>query len=183
MKSQLISALALTALLFAGSCAQDDLRNPAQGPGNVNFSVNLDSDAAATRSVFGDGLSANYLAYAVYDAETGNLVMTKKYSAFSNSLSTTLSLDLADGKSYKIAFFAYNNNGNVYTFNAANKAVTIDYSLMNRNDRDYDCFYKLEEIEVNGTMSKEVTLTRPHPGILVLSPKPTALSRLTATTG
>lgn len=70
MKSQLISALALTALLFAGSCAQDDLRNPAQGPGNVNFTVNLDSDAdaAKTRAVFGDGLSANYLAYAVYDA-------------------------------------------------------------------------------------------------------------------
>ena len=40
MKSQLISALALTALLFAGSCAQDDLRNPAQGPGNVNFQSN-----------------------------------------------------------------------------------------------------------------------------------------------
>ena len=137
MKSQLISALALTALLFAGSCAQDDLRNPAQGPGNVNFTVSLDSDAAATRA-FGDGLSANYLAYAVYDAETENLVMTKKYSAFSNSLSTTLSLDLADGKSYKIAFFAYNNSGSVYTFDATNKKVTVNYANMRYNYRAYD---------------------------------------------
>lgn len=161
MKSQLISALVLTALLFAGSCAQDDLRNPAQGPGNVKFSVNLDSDAAATRSVFGDGLSANYLAYAVYDAETGNLVMTKKYSAFSNSLSTTLSLDLAEGMSYKIAFFAYNNSGSVYTFDATNKKVTVNYANMRYNYRDYDCFYSLEEIEVKGPVSKTVTLKRP----------------------
>lgn len=160
MKSQLISALALTALLFAGSCAQDDLRNPAQGPGNVNFTVSLDSDAAATRA-FGDGLSANHLAYAVYAAETGNLVMTNKYPAFSNSLSTTLSLDLADGKSYKIAFFAYNNSGSVYTFDATNKKVTVNYANMRYNFRDYDCFYKLEEIEVKGPVSKTVTLNRP----------------------
>ncbi len=127
----------------------------------MNFSVNLDSDAAATRSVFGDGLSANYLAYAVYDAETGNLVMTKKYSAFSNSLSTTLSLDLAEGMSYKIAFFAYNNSGSVYTFDATNKKVTVNYANMKYNNRDYDCFYSLEEIEVKGPVSKTVTLKRP----------------------
>lgn len=132
-----------------------------QGPGNVNFTVNLESDATPTRA-YGDGKNATYLGYAVYDAESGDLVTSRNYSAFGSNLSTTVSIDLADGQKYKIAFFAYTNSDNVYKFDAANKKVTIDYSKMSRiQSKDYDCFYKLEEIEVTGSLSRTVTLTRP----------------------
>ena len=159
MRKSLLTYTAISALLFgAASCSQEDIVNPSQGDGNVTFTVELPGDMA-TRA-FNDGLSAKYLGYAVYD-ENDALVTSKNYYAFRNTLTASVSLDLIEGKKYKIAFFAYNSTNSVFTFDAAAKKATIDYSKMTTNNTDYDCFFALEDIEMKGAFNKNVTLTRP----------------------
>lgn len=148
-------------ILLASSCNNEDIIAPAND-GNVSFTVDI-PDAIGSRA-FGDGLSAKTLKYAVYDADNGDALVKESSASFGNALSTTVSLSLANGRSYKIAFFAYLTTNSVYTFNAANKTVTVNYSSMTTTSSqsyDFDCFYKLEEFTVSGPISKTVTLTRP----------------------
>lgn len=152
-------------LLLMASCSQEDVVNPG-GDGNVNITINLPGDVMGTRS-FGDGYTATNLNYAVYDASTKALVTSSSKTFESNSLSTTVSLNLVNGKSYYIAFFAQSaasqTNG-AYSFDAENAKITVDYSKMaNYNTDDYDCFFKLYPTGTIGTdvQSTTITLTRP----------------------
>ena len=172
-KSLLYSAIA--GMLCLGSCSQDDFAPEmnGNGDGNVTFTVTL-NDKPATRA-FGDGLSAQNLAYAVYDVTDYNqnpqynepkLISdpTAQTSFPTGSLSTSVSLNLAVGRQYKVVFFAYNSSG-VYKFDAEKKTVTLDYSQLNTSRRqrnDHDCFYKV--VDVNGSQvgqTQSVVLTRP----------------------
>lgn len=162
---QILVLSAAAMLLGVVSCSQEDIAGP-QGDGNVTFTVTI-PEKMGTRS-FADGLTANDLQMAVYDAETGSLVMTpdeRKFSeSASGSLTTTVSLNLASGRSYKIAFFAQNKQGGAYTFNADTKTITVSYGAMagTYNTDAFDCFYKLYETgEITGAINHEVTLTRP----------------------
>ena len=148
-------------LLGAASCSQEEVQAPVKGDGNVNLTISLPG-VLGTRA-FADGLTAENLEMAVYDAETGNLVQTPAPVSFGSSLSTNVSLSLANGRAYKIAFFAH-KQGSAYTFSAADKNITVDYDAMaaDYNTDSYDCFYKLYETEViTGPVSHAITLTRP----------------------
>lgn len=162
---QIFALSAVAMLLGVVSCSQEDIAGP-QGDGNVTFTVTI-PEKMGTRS-FADGLTANDLQMAVYDAETGSLVMTpadQKFSeAASGSLTTTVSLNLASGRSYKIAFFAQNKEGGAYTFNADAKTITVSYGAMatTYNTDAFDCFYTLYETgEITGAINHVVTLKRP----------------------
>lgn len=162
---QILVLSAAAMLLGVVSCSQEDIAGP-QGDGNVTFTVTI-PEKMGTRS-FADGLTANDLQMAVYDAETGSLVMTpdeRKFSeSVSGSLTTTVSMNLASGRSYKIAFFAQNKQGGAYAFNADAKTITVNYGAMagTYNTDAFDCFYKLYETgEITGAINHEVTLTRP----------------------
>ncbi len=148
-------------MLLATSCSQEELVSNPAGDGNVNISVSLPK-AMGTRA-FADGLSATRLQVAVYDATTENLVTSQDYSFDPASLSTTISLSLAQGRAYKIAFFASPAAGDVYTLDTDAKTISVDYTKMTAyNSNDYDCFYKLEDIPtVTGPVTRSVTLTRP----------------------
>ncbi len=166
-KSLLYSAMA--GMLCLGSCSQDDFAPEinGNGDGNVTFTVTL-NDKPATRA-FGDGLSAKNLAYAVYDVTDSNDVkLVGEYTKqFDNSLTTTVSLQLANGRDYKVAFFASNATGenDVYTFDAANQNVTVDYDKLNLTAAqtvDNDCFYNAVEIKrTDLNKAQSVILTRP----------------------
>lgn len=155
--------LMLTALVttFAG-CQSEDLEVPG-GDGNVTFTVEIPGDAGSR--AFGYGTSAKSLRYAVYDADNGDALAFSGSASFaSGSMSTTVSLDLVNGKNYKIAFFAYYNSNGVYSFSAENKTVTVNYAQMattTTQTRDYDCFYRLYECKVTGPISETIELTRP----------------------
>ena len=162
---QILALSAAAMLLGVVSCSQEDIAGP-QGDGNVTFTVTI-PEKMGTRS-FADGLTANDLQMAVYDAETGSLVMTpadQKFSeAASGSLTTTVSLNLASGRSYKIAFFAQNKEGGAYTFNTDSKTITVNYGAMatTYNTDAFDCFYTLYETgEITGAINHVVTLKRP----------------------
>ena len=162
---QILALSAAAMLLGVVSCSQEDIAGP-QGDGNVTFTVTI-PEKMGTRS-FADGLTANDLQMAVYDAGTGSLVMTpadQKFSeAASGSLTTTVSLNLASGRSYKIAFFAQNKEGGAYTFNTDSKTITVNYGAMatTYNTDAFDCFYTLYETgEITGAINHVVTLKRP----------------------
>ncbi len=164
MKKTLHLFAATAMIATMASCSNEELIAPVDGAdGNVVFSVALPSQAYGSRA-FADGLTAERLDYAVYDASSGYLVTTGETS-FNNSLQTTVSLTLANGKSYDIAFFASNNGteGGAYTFDATSKTVTVNYANMTAyNSTDYDAFYNLTNTgTITGPLQKKVTLTRP----------------------
>ncbi len=150
---------AAIALMGLASCSQDDMPMMPGGDGSVTFTVTLDSEVQSR--TLGDGLSATTLQYAVYD-DNENLVTNSSTTFESNSLSTTVTIDLpASNSEYDVVFFAYHNMNGVYTFDAEAKTVTVNYTMMNNTStfkRDYDCFYKKEHL--SGSGSRSVTLNR-----------------------
>lgn len=161
--NKIILAAAATALLFgAGACSQEEIVNPSNGDRNVTFTVNLPREMA-TRA-FSNGQTARDLDIAVYDA-AGNFVVQPAAARFDEgSLSTTVSLELAKGVAYKIAFFAHDKASGGYTFNAETKTITANYDAMGEkyNTDVFDCFFTIYETEkVSGAFSGNVTLYRP----------------------
>ena len=161
MKKSLLF-LASGALLMT-SCSDDNTTMQApDGGGNVNFTVAMPANGYGSR-VFADGYTATDLVYAVYDASNDALVSQGDATFAADSRETTVSLQLANGKGYKIAFFAHKNDHGVYTFDAGNKEVSVNYTKMaDYNATDYDAFYAVKEIvKVTGPINETVTLTRP----------------------
>ncbi len=176
MKNLSIWSLSLLAIGFA-SCSQEDMPEAVNLGGNATFTINLPAGIGSRQ--FSDGLTAENLEMAVYDAVTGDLVQTPTAVTFGNSLQTKVNFSLANGRAYKIAFFAH-KSGDVYTFSPEGKTVTVDYTKMaNYHLDDYDCFYTLYTTEVvTGPFNDDITLTRPvaqvnwgtsdiaHPGVV-----------------
>ncbi len=151
-------------LLGLASCSSELDAPEAMGEGNVNFTVALPG-TPGTRA-FSDGLTAENLQVAVYDVtDPDNVKLAKFYEKdFGNALQTQVSLALANGREYKIAFFASLKSGSPYTFDTDAKKITVDYSKMTQyNSTDnYDCFYQLYETgKVTGAINETITLYRP----------------------
>lgn len=163
MKKLTLSGIIAASVLMMTACSEDNSLQQVPGEGgNVTFTISLPSQMGS-RS-FADGYSATKLEYAVYDAANDSYVTKGNATFESTSLETTVSLTLANGKEYKIAFFAH-RDGDMYTFNAeaATPNVAVDYSKVGEyNSEDNDCFYKLHETgKVTGPVSQSVILTRP----------------------
>ena len=164
MKKSLLSTLALTAFLFgASSCSNQDVAAPeADGP--VTFSIALPGEF--TRADISDGTKAVKLNYAVYLKGEDNILFTSQDAtdpqpANFSGLKTTLSLDLAKGKTYDIIFWADVPGNPYYDFTPATKSVTMDYSAPDGNDENRDAFFQHVELEVKGASTQNVTLRRP----------------------
>lgn len=166
MKKLLVYSSAIM-LMGMASCS-NDVEMPEQATeGNVTLTVSI-PDGMGTRA-FSDGLTANDLEIAVYDVTTETPVLAKTMEqVFSTKdegkLKTTVRLALANGRSYKIAFFAHKKDGSPYTFDTANRAIKVDYTKMSEyNSTDsYDCFYKLFETgKVEAPINETITLIRP----------------------
>lgn len=161
----LLGAAALT----LASCSNEDLVNPGVvGDGNYNITVKLPADMG-TRAL-SDGLTADVLRIAVYDADDNNSFVFQDEASFGGAIQTTVSLNLPQGKTYKIAFFAVSEaaDGTLYTFNPEDGVIDVDYENAYKSDLnladDYDCFYYLYEMEApvpSTPTSETVTLYRP----------------------
>lgn len=159
----IIAAISAGLLLFgATSCSQEDVMNPSQGDGSVNITVTLPGDMG-TRA-FADGKTARDLDIAVYDASGKFISQPDPVTFAEGSLTATVSLNLARGVAYKIAFFAHDKASGGYAFDAENNTVTANYSAMGEkyNTDVFDCFFALYETEkVTGPVKANVTLKRP----------------------
>ena len=150
----------MAAVLLMVGCAKDtDSLNAGGETVAVTFSANLPIEVSRT---VGDGSQANVLNYAIYDA---NGVLFANYP-YENDVQVsgnkaTVTLDLVKGQTYKVAFWAQNENA-PYTFDRTAGTVTVAYDNNElSNDETYDAFYVLEPITVTGPAVKNVVLRRP----------------------
>lgn len=149
-------AVALMVTAFAASCSNDDLGEPPAADGHVTFSASLDG-AHVTRS-YADGRSATNLKCLVYDHK-GKFILSE--DAVFSDLTANVDLQLISGETYDIVFFAY-RDGSVYSIDAENHKMTVDYAKMNLANNDDDCFYIMKEGYLAGSSDTEsVTLKRP----------------------
>ncbi len=166
MKKFLYPALALGAIASLASCASDEPLNTPDGDG-VRLTLSL-PDAMMTRAsnAFGDGLDAVNLTYAVYNSK-GTLIMSETKASFfdGTNLTNTLSLDLLNGETYNIIFwadaFGAGDTESPFIFSTDDKTVTVNYLKMGANSEKYDAFYASDDLTVNGPVSKTIKLYRP----------------------
>ena len=160
--------------LLLASCSQEELVTPAPaGDGNFNITVSLPGSYSSR--TMNDGYTATELYVGVFDADNDNAFVYQVPSdGFADDqLTTQVSMNLATGKTYTIAFFAYapgafstDGTSALYSLDQETGVMTVDYSLMDQDGIDtdtYDCFFNVIN---TGTISNKaetvnVTLTRP----------------------
>jgi len=167
MKKVLYCALAAAGVMSMASCSNDDAPMPA-GDG-VNITVKLPRDMA-TRGTFGDGTDdgdraiLDNLQWSVFEVlpnGTLELVFSDGRTAFDASQTEELvSLPLAKGKTYQVAFYADDKDNAFVTYSDGN--ISVDYSKAASNTAAEDAFIgKSKVFTVTGAYSESVTLTRP----------------------
>lgn len=172
-KKLFLGMFAAAGMLLATSCSNDELDVVQSGnEAQVTFSLAAEG-GIATRAI-SDGTGAKKLVYAVYNAN-GELIKTiantdvngqiVDNSAFDNGLTENVTITLAKGQQYTVAFWVQNPNCTAYTTTDL-KNVTIDYAGLN-NDETRDAFFKAETFTVTGNTEIDVVLKRPFAQINV----------------
>ena len=156
MKKLFSSIMMAAAALFITSCASDDMTSSQTGEkAEVTFALGLE-DGIGTRAI-SDGTGANYLAYAVFNAD-GTILEDYKKQGEAVTFPVQKTLTLAKDKTYKIVFWAQNSACTAYTVSDDMK-VTVDYAGIN-NDETRDAFFKTVEFTVKGAAQIDVELQR-----------------------
>ena len=161
-KTILFGMAAASVMMLAASCSSSDVEETATGQAQVSFKISADTKAniRATRAI-SDGTGTDKLMYRVFDKD-GNVIATQALTTeTATDLLTghTVTLALAKGQTYKVAFWAQNSNCTAYTVDQ-NMNVTVNYAGAN-NDETRDAFFKTVDITVTGNTAGSVTLTRP----------------------
>ena len=121
MKKNLFwSMLAMSGMLFATSCSQDELVNESAGEFvDAKFKI-ATPDGIGTRAAVNVGLgtTVNYVACAVYDAQGKELTDLRQYKPITEK-KAEYSIRLVKGQAYRVAFFAYcgNEDGSNHFYN------------------------------------------------------------------
>ena len=156
MKKFLFLAVAAVAML-ATSCSKDETAN-AYPEGDTKVSFTVVAPELQTRTI-GDGTTATTLEYAVYDANWNHIAYLDGTTTI--NLQTTVDLELIDGKTYNLIFWA-ENAASPYTFDRATKKVTINYDGIKANNENLDAFYApVKNLQVRAGLNPTVRLYRP----------------------
>ncbi len=166
MKKFFVMAVVALAGLMTTACSTDDAVSDAENYATVSFTVA--APEMATRTL-GDGMTARNLSWGVYDADGNYLPKLSSENAEpvvfpAGSLSTTVEIDLVNGKSYHVIFWA-EADGSPYKVDFESQLMTYDYSEQNpllANQEKYDAFFASHPIaEVKGSRTEPVELKRP----------------------
>lgn len=176
-KKLFLGMFAAAGMLLATSCSTDEQDVVQSGnEAQVTFSLGLEG-GIATRAI-SDGTGAKKLVYAVYklDADgtpvlqnvvgsdaNGQFVDTQ---AFDGGLTETVSVTLAKGQTYQVAFWAQNPSCDAYTTTDLQN-VEVDYAGATNNNEVRDAFFKTVEFTVTGHQTIDVELKRPFAQINV----------------
>ena len=171
-KQFILSSLAVLGLFAATSCSSEE--DMPVNPGNGNtFTVRIPGHIS-TRGTFGDGTdpgdraTLNNLQWTVFEVsgDDANPTLTQVFSdaksgAFGESQTEErVTINLAKGKRYQVAFYADDKDNNFVTY--ANGDITVNYDNGASNTAAEDAFIgKSDVFTVEGAFNKEVTLTRP----------------------
>ena len=172
-KKLFLGMFAAAGMLFATSCSNDEL-DMAQSGNEAQVTFSLAAEGGIATRAISDGTGAKKLVYAVYNAD-GELIKTiantdengqiVDNSAFDNGRTENVTITLAKGQQYTVAFWAQNPNCTAYTTTDLEN-VTIDYAGLN-NDETRDAFFKAETFTVTGNTEIDVVLKRPFAQINV----------------
>ena len=156
MKKVLFMGAIAAMLLGTASCSND--MEPAMGDNTVQFTIELPG-AIESRAI-SDGLTANKLTVAVYDANGNELTDLKVNKDIPHQ--TTVEFKLVKGQTYSFAFWAQAEDA-PYSFSTATKTVTVDYGegKVDCNNESRDAFYAYKTYEVTGPVNETIKLTRP----------------------
>lgn len=163
-KNLFMSMLAMTSMLFATSCSQEEVLNEAAADKYVNASFTIATDEGIGTRTAGDGTTVNYVACAVYDAAGEEMKDLRQYVGIT-SKTATYNVRLVKGQAYRVAFFAYKGdaNGSSSYYDMTDlKNIIITPAVSNIEDRD--AFTNYVEVSAEETMvavNKDVTLKRP----------------------
>ena len=161
MLKKFFTGLMAAGMLLATSCQQQEF-TPALGEATVTFEVA--TPEIATRA-YSDGTTANKLQYAVYhmnDTQYGTI--SHKTTDAEIHGTTTLSLQLTAGETYKIILWAdaYGEDQNSpYDVNFEDKTMIVDYTNVVSNNESLDAFYAVHKFTVTGAQTETVELRRP----------------------
>lgn len=176
MNKKLFSVMvAVTGLLFATSCSNDEL-NAVQSGNDAQVTFTIGAEGGIGSRAISDGKTANQLVYAVFDSEGKPLNVFdvdgkyehQKTETIGDITTTphTVTIPLAKGQTYKVAFWAQNSACTAYDLTKGLSEVTINYDGLN-NDETRDAFFKTEIFEVKGNETRTVELKRPFAQINV----------------
>ncbi len=159
-KHLLIMSMAASTLMLASACSSnDEFSNSSSNMAQVSFS--LQADGTMTTRAISDGANVDQLIYRVFD-KNGNIISgLQKVTEAATDLTTghKVTVNLAKGQTYKVAFWAQDADCQSYTLDE-NMNVSIDYSGENNNE-SRDAFFKTVEVTVIGDAQESVTLKRP----------------------
>ncbi len=157
-KKLLFGVFAAATMMFATSCSNDEL-DSVQSVKKSVVSFTLEQPGIATRA-YADGLKANTLTYAVYEA--GSTTPVQEGEGTFTDKTATVSIELTTGKSYDLVFWADAENS-PYEFQKESQSIKVNYDNLLSQDENRDAFFAAEKgLFVDGTaISKTITLTRP----------------------
>ena len=162
MMKKMLPVFAIASMMLATSCSNDELSNLNEGTNStVTFTTQL-ANPLQTRA-FADGTTATTLDYAVYEVKDGAWTLLPDLGKTDQTInmSTTVSLNLVNGKTYAVVFWA-DAPSSIYTFDATNVNVKADYTSATSSNENYDAFYAVEQFTVDGaTLDRTVNLKRP----------------------
>ena len=168
-KKLFLGMFAAAGMLFAISCSNDELDAVQSGnEAQVSFSLGLEG-GIATRAI-SDGKSADVLVYAVFDKDGNRLTNIEAVTKTGVTFPTTESITLAKGQTYKVAFWAQDEDCKAYTVDTDKMSVAVNYANDENkvnNDETRDAFFKTVEFTVTGSTSIDVELKRPFAQINV----------------
>lgn len=161
MNKKLLKSFAAAAMsVLAIACAKE----PVTGDGQtVEATFDVDVPGVMATKAIGDGMTASQLYYQVFDEKSNPIeglgVQTKKM----NSGKTTVTFQLVKDQTYNFVFWAQTPTEGYYEIDGTEglKKISANYADKNANDENFDAFYAVEKLTVNGPISESVTLTRP----------------------
>ena len=168
-KKLFLGMFAAAGMLLATSCSNDELDVVQSGnEAQVSFSLGLEG-GIATRAI-SDGKSADVLVYAVFDKDGNRLSNIQAVTKTGVTFPTTESITLAKGQTYKVAFWAQDDDCEAYTVDTDKMSVVVNYANDENkvnNDETRDAFFKTVEFTVSGNQTIDVELKRPFAQINV----------------
>lgn len=168
--------------LLLVSCANDDMKF-GSGVEYSTINLQLTTPQIQTRD-YSDGKNANELRYGIYETTDDGSYKYIREVTEEFSGSKNVSLQLANGSSYMVVFWASSapKDGaatNPYSLDFENKTMTVDYTKAKCNDANLDAFYGVADLgPINGDGSVKVNLTRPLAQINVATNDYKALEEL-----